>query len=142
MKWRVYWLALGLFVVTLGYNGWYWGGAVQIHDLGPIIRARAAHEAPLVDSYLSLGEQVLRLTGQVDAARASAEAAFGPARERLLANPGLAMSDLFGHSYSAAQSVLRVSHWLCPLSLVIGLIGWFMRPRQIDTRRVGLRYGR
>ncbi len=139
MKWRVYGLAFGIFLVTLAYNAWYWGGAARIPDLGPIITTAAAREAPLVDAYLSLGGQLLTWTGQGGAAETAAEAAFAPARQRILAMPRLAIDDLFGNRYSTALSVLVFSHWLCPLALVISLIAWWLRPKAIKTRKLGRR---
>lgn len=141
MKWRVYWLAFGVFVMTLAYNAWYWGGAARIADLGPIIATAAAREAPLVDAYLSIGGQLLTWTGQTAAATASAEAAFASLRAPILEQPRLAIDLLFGsHQQTTALSLLRVSHWLCPLTLVIGLFGWLRRPQAIQTHKLGRRF--
>lgn len=140
MKWRVYRLAFGIFLVTLAYNAWYWGGAARIPDIGPIIATAAAREAPLVSVYLNLGGQLLTWTGQEAAAQASAEAAFAAARTRILDQPRLVIDTLFEHRYSTAQTVLRGSHWLCPLALVIGLIAWLRRPKPVVTRKLGRRF--
>lgn len=139
MKKHFYIVALLVFLASLSYNAWYWGGAAQLSDLGPLIRDAAEREAPLVQTYLTLGDRFLGLSGQQAAAAASAETAFGPARSRLLAHPELAIADLFANSYSGAQSTLRYTHWLCPGALLIFLIAWARRPKAIKMKNLGRR---
>lgn len=139
MKLRLYILAAAIFIATLIYNLWYWGGASAITDLGPIIRASAEREAPIVNMYLFAGEKILAWSGKTEAAKISAESAFGAARSRLVAQPRLAMEDLFGKRYSSAQAFLLTSHWLCPVSLLVFIITWHRRPKKIQSKQLGRR---
>ncbi|PIV32303.1 MAG: hypothetical protein COS34_13795 [Lysobacterales bacterium CG02_land_8_20_14_3_00_62_12] len=139
MKKHFYIVALLVFLASLAYNAWYWGGAAQLADVGPLIRRAAEREAPLVQTYLLVGDRLLGWSGQQAAAAASAEAAFAPARARLLAQPELVIADLFGHHYSLAQSTLRFTHWLCPVALLVFLIAWARRPQSIKMKSLGRR---
>jgi hypothetical protein len=139
MKFRLDYVALPLFVLTLAYNCWHWGSVAQLKDIGPIVNDRAAREAPLVHTYALLGAQGIRLAGLEERAASSAESTFGPAREILLAEPSLAMERLFTERFSSAQSWLTKTHWFCPLFLLLFAIGWWRRPKQIQTIRTGQR---
>jgi hypothetical protein len=139
MKFRLDYIAFPVFLATLAFNCWQWGGAAQINDLGPVIAASAAREAPVVQTYGYLGRKTIELLGWQDSARAAAEETFAPARERLLAEPALAMDDLFNENFSSNQVWLTRTHWICPLSLLLALIGWWMRPKKIQTIKTGAR---
>ncbi len=137
MKFRLDYIALPLFLATLGFNCWHWGSTAQLADIGPVIADRAAREAPLVQTYLVIGRYAINLAGAQQRAGEAAEATFGPARDRLLAEPALAIEYLFSERISTTQSALRTTHWLCPLALVLFGIGWWRRPKQIQTIRTG-----
>lgn len=139
MKIRLDFIALPVFLATLAFNCWQWGSAMQLDDIGSIIRDSAAREAPLVQTYGYLGSKAIELLGSEASARESAEATFAPARERLLAQPELAMDDLFNERFSSNQVWLTRTHWICPLFLVLFLIGWWLRPKPIQTIRTGAR---
>ena len=139
MAFRLDYIALPVFVLTLGFNSWHWGSVSQLADIGPIIADSAASEAPLVQTYAYIGRQAIKLAGMQERARASAEATFGPARERLLAEQKLAMDNLFSERFSPSQSWLIKIHWLPPLALLLFGIGWWRRPRKIQTIRTGQR---
>lgn len=139
MKFRLDYIALPIFLLTLGFNCWQWGSAAQLKDLGPIIDESAAREAPLVQTYAYLGQQAIGFMGWQESARVTAEGTFGPARERLLAQPRLAMEDLFSGKYSSTQSWLTTTHWLAPLALLLFFIGWWRRPKKVQTVKTGQR---
>ncbi len=137
MKFRLDYIALPVFLLTLAYNGWHWGSSAQLKDIGPIIAESAAGEAPLVQTYTFLGRTAIDLLGLQASALTAAEATFGPAREKLLETPELAMETLFEGNFSSDQAWLKHTHWLCPLFLVLFVIGWLLRPKQIQTIRTG-----
>jgi hypothetical protein len=139
MKFRLDYIALPLFLLTLGYNCWHWGSAVELKDIGPVIADRAEREALLVETYLVIGRAAIGMADAHARAAESAEATFGPAREVLLAQPELAIEHLLSQSVSPAQSRLRTTHWLCPLALLLFGIGWLMRPKKIQTVTIGQR---
>lgn len=139
MKFRLDYIALGLFAATLVHNCWYWGGARHLKEIGPIIQSVSEHEAPLVQTYAVIGDLVLGWTGMRANAVASAEAAFGPARARILEAPQLTMESLFNEKFSPALSRLTATHLLCPLALLLWAVGWWLRPRKIQTIKTGQR---
>jgi len=135
MAFRLDYVALPVFIGTLAFNSWAWGGSTFLPEIGPIIQTSAEREAPLVQTYVFLGRQGITLAGAETSARVAAEERFGPARERLLSEPALAMDDLFNESYSSGLAWLIRLHWVPPIALLLFLIGWWRRPRQVQTIR-------
>jgi hypothetical protein len=142
MKFRLDYVALPVFLLTLAYNSWHWGSSAQLKDIGPVIAHSAAGEAPLVQTYTYLGKTAIDLLGLQASALVAAESTFGPAREKLLETPELAMETLFEGHYSSDQAWLTYTHWICPLFLLLFVIGWLIRPKQIRTIRPASRVGR
>ncbi len=139
MAFRLDYIALPILVLSLGFNSWHWGSVAQLKDIGPVIAESAAREAPLVLTYSYIGQKAIALAGMQERARASAEATFGPARERLLAEHDLTMENLFSERFSSSQYWLVKTHWLPPVALLLFAIGWWRRPKKIQTIRTGQR---
>lgn len=139
MKFRLEYVALPVFLLGLAYCSWGWGGVSQIKDLGPLVSESAQREAPIVATYLWLGERAIALTGSQASALAQAEECFGPARERLLSEPSLAMDNLFAERFSPELSWLVRLHWLPPIALLLFLVALWRRPKQVRTIRRGNR---
>lgn len=139
MKLRLDFIALPIFLATLAFNSWQWGSVLQVDDIGPIIASSAQREAPLVQTYAYLGSKTIQALGWKEAALAAAETTFGPARERLLSEPQVAMDNLFNKRFSDNQVWLTRTHWICPLSLLLFAVGWWLRPKQIQTIKTGAR---
>lgn len=135
MKLRLEYFAAPLFLLSLAYCSWGWGGASLIKDLGPVIHAAAQREAPIVAVYIWVGARSVELLGSEASANALAEERFGPARERVLSEPKLAMDDLFNEKFSPGLSWLVRVHWIAPISLLVFLISLWLRPKQIKTIR-------
>ena len=135
MKFRLGYIALPVFLATLAFNSWTWGSASLLDRLGPVIAHSAEREAPLVQTYMVIGAKAIVAAGAEASAQQSAETAFGPAREQLLNEPVLAMDDLFSQTYSSQQSWAVRLHWVCPAALLAFFVGWWLRPKQIQTIR-------
>jgi hypothetical protein len=135
MRFRLEYVALPVFLLSLAYCSWGWGGVSQLKDLGPLVSKSAQREAPIVATYLWLGEFAIGLSGSQASALAQAEQRFGPARERLLSEPELAMENLFTLSFSPELSWLIRMHWVCPIALLVFLIALWRRPKQVHTVR-------
>lgn len=139
MKFRLDYVALPIFLASLVFNCWGWGGATLLNKIGPVISESAAREAPLVQTYMVIGAKAIALAGAQASAIADAEATFGPARAQLLGEQALAMDDLFNEHFSPRLDWLIRLHWVCPLALLLILIGWWFRPKQLQSMGRGRR---
>lgn len=135
MKLRLEYFAAPVFLLSLAYCSWGWGGASLIKDIGPTVSAAAQREAPIVAAYIWIGARSIRLLGSEGSATALAEERFGPARERLLSEPLLAMENMFSEEFSTGLSWLVRVHWIAPISLLVFLFALWRRPQQVKTIR-------
>lgn len=136
MKSRLHVLALVLFVASLFYNVVIWGGVRELSEVGIAITDSAHREAPLAATYIALG-------GIVDSAMPSLGAfggsrltdALGEGFEPIRADPGVAMDLVFGTTWNAAHRWLKTMYWSTPVFLVLALILWARRPKQVRVLR-------
>ena len=136
MKNRLHLIALALFVLCFLYDIVVWGGVRALPDVGPAIADSAQREAPLAATYIAIG-------GAVDSAL-PALGAFGSARladafadgfERIRADPTVAMDLIFSSTWNASHSWIKLMYWATPILLLLSLILWVRRPKQLRVLR-------
>lgn len=132
MKLRLHVLLPILFVLSLLYDLALWGGTQALPGVGPSIAQSARREAPLAWTYIVLGEP---LTNAMPSVRAwsvgELTRAWGDAFARIEEDPAIAMDALSGESLNGTHRRMRVAYWAPPVLLVLALIAWLRRPRQV-----------
>jgi hypothetical protein len=136
MKTRLHVFALILFALIFLYDIVVWGGVYALPDVGAGIADSARREAPLAATYIAIGHAL-------DSAAPGLES-YGSARladalsegfERIRADPTVAMDLIFGSSWNASHSWLKTAYWGAPILLVLTLILWVRRPKQLHALR-------
>jgi hypothetical protein len=125
-------LLTALFLLVLFWQSLFWGGATALPDLGAIVRRSAMREAPLVATYMVLGEGMGKVVPSLrNLGQSWADKALAPAKERLLADPDVAMDFIFNQSMNATQRTATRGVYAAPLLLVLAVIAYLRRPRQV-----------
>jgi hypothetical protein len=136
MKSYLHVLAIVLFVASLLYNVIVWGGVRALPEVGTALADSAHREAPLAATYIAIG-------GIVDSAMPSL-GAFGSARltdalgdgfEQIRADPAVAMDVTFGTTWNAMHRWLKTMYWSTPVFLLMALVLWVRRPKQVRVLR-------
>lgn len=123
---------IALFLLVVFWQSLFWGGAAALPDLGPIVRRSAMREAPLVATFVFVGEGVGKLAPPLrELGQGWADRALAPAKERLLADPDVAMDFIFNQSFNATQRTATRGVYAAPLLLVLAVIAYLRRPRQV-----------
>jgi hypothetical protein len=123
---------VALLLLVVFWQSLFWGGAAAIPDLGPIVRRSAMREAPLVAGFIFIGEGVGKLVPSLrELGQGWADRALAPAKERLLADPDVAMDFIFNQSMNATQRTATRGVYAVPLLLVLAVIAYLRRPRQV-----------
>lgn len=131
MKQRLHLFVTALFVLSLGWNLWIWGGIARHRELGPVIDKAARNEVSLGSLYLHSGAALLDVSGLAPQAAASAEASFGPALDSVRRSPVVAMENL----QLDQPALVRASYYGAPLLLLATLLAWWFRPREVHLSR-------
>jgi hypothetical protein len=111
-----------------------WGGVKAIPEVGPKIRQVAQTQAPLVLTYMVVGEQLDALVpgfGQFGTDYATQ--AFGDVFQRIKDDPNVAVIALFQANANPQQSIVKIMFWAVPVLLVLFLFFWWRRPRQVTS---------
>ncbi|ODU34251.1 MAG: hypothetical protein BGP24_22960 [Lysobacterales bacterium 69-70] len=125
-------ILLLLFVLATVWQCLFWAGAASLPGIGSSVRRSAMREAPLVATYTFGGELLGKVAPALgDVGRSWAEVALRPAAERLEADPGVAMDFIFGESLNATQRTATRGVYLPPVLLLLALVAWLRRPRQV-----------
>lgn len=123
---------VALLLLVVSWQSLFWGGASALPDVGPIVRRSAMREAPLVAAFIVLGEGVGKLVPSLRTlGEGWADRALAPAKERLLADPDVAMDFIFNQSMNATQRMATRGVYAAPLLLVLAVIAYLRRPRQV-----------
>lgn len=136
MKSRLHLLAIALFVASLLYNVIVWGGVRDLPDVGPAIADSAQREAPLAATYIAIGgiiDSAIPSLGTFGSARLTD--ALGEGFERIRGDSTVAMDLVFGTTWNAAHRWLKTMYWATPVFLLMALIFWVRRPRQVRVLR-------
>lgn len=134
MKSRLYLIALALFIVSLLYNFVVWGAMPRLPGVGPAIVDSARREAPLATTYIAIGDRI-------DGAFSSAQSfgaqrlddALGDGFARIAEDPGVAMDLIFNTTWNGAHRWLKTAYWAAPFFLLLTIVLWVLRPRQVRT---------
>jgi hypothetical protein len=136
MKRRPHVIVFVLFVLFLLYDIVVWGALPLVPDVGESIVDSANREAPLAATYILLGRS---LDGAIPALQAFGEsqvvAAFGEGFARIREDSTVAMDLIFSSTWNFEHRWMKTVYWFPPLLLVVGLVFWWRRPRQISTIR-------
>lgn len=118
------------FLLVLFFNLMVWGGVKDIPRVGTQIRTLAQTQAPLVITYMFLGEQLDRAVPALGKFGTDyATQSFDPVLQRIADDPNMAVEALFE---SHAASTIRLMFWLAPILLGVFLLFWWRRPRKIS----------
>lgn len=124
--------AILLFLLVTLWQCLFWGGASTLPDMGAAVRRSAMREAPLVAGLMVCGELLGKAVPPLgDVGRSWAREALAPAKERIEADPGVAMDLLFGESLSSSQRLATRGVYALPVLLILAVIAWIRRPRQV-----------
>ncbi len=130
MKGKLHIISGIAFLLVLLFNLMVWGGVKDIPVVGTKIRELAQTQAPLVITYMFLGEQldhVVPALGKFGTDYATQS--FEPVLQRIKDDPNMAVEALFE---SPAASIVRFMFWLAPCLLGVFLIFWWRRPRKVS----------
>jgi len=133
MRWRRYGVLSTLFVLCLTFNAWLYGSLAREPEVGPALASSARANAPLLHTYIVLGDPLAAYTGA--SGQRMADAAFADAYPSIVASPATAASQLFTQSRGPWRGLLVVLYWATPALLVLALAAWVLRSR--PTHLVG-----
>lgn len=131
MKGKAYLVAGILFLLTLAYDLFLWGGLSRTAALGPLVTQGAQREVSLAGIYLPVGRLLLDAVGLGPQARDFAQARFASLEPRLLANPAAAMDTLV----SGLPASVRLPYYGAPVLLLLFAVLFWRRPRVVHTIR-------
>jgi hypothetical protein len=117
-----------LFVLCLALDAWLYGSLAREPEIGPILASSARANAPLLHTYIVLGEPLAAYTGAPG--QRVADAAFRHAYPSIVASPATAASQLFTQSRGPWRGLLVVLYWGAPVLLVLTLGAWVLRSRE------------
>lgn len=136
MRNRLHALALGLFVLCFFYDVVVWGGLSALGEVGEAIADSARREAPLATTYIAIGSVVDSIAPALrDYGSEQLAESIGPTFERIRADPTASIDLVFGDSISPAHRWLKATYWAAPVLLLLTLILWVRRPRQVRALR-------
>jgi hypothetical protein len=136
MRSRVHGLSLVLFAASLLYNAVVWGGVRYLGEIGNGIAEAAQRESPLAATYIAIGgviDRAIPALGEFGASRLTD--ALGPGFEQVRADPATGMAIVFGTTWNASHSWLKTMYWSTPVFLLLAVISWARRPKQVTTLR-------
>jgi hypothetical protein len=128
MHWRRYRVLFTLFVLSLAVDAWLYGSLAREAEIGPALASSARANAPLLHTYIVLGEPLAAYTGA--SGQRVADVAFHDAYPSIMASPATAASELFAQSRGPWRGLLVVLYWGTPVLLVITLGAWVLRSRE------------
>jgi len=136
MRSRVHVLSLVLFAASLLYNTVVWGGTHYLAEIGAAIIESAQRESPLAATYIAIGgviDRAMPSLGEFGASRLTD--ALSPGFELVRADPATGMAIVFDSSWNASHTWLKTMYWSTPVFLVLALVSWARRPKQVRTLR-------
>ena len=136
MKSYLHVLAIVLFIASLLYNVIVWGGVRAVPEVGTALADSAQREAPLAATYIAIGDVVdsaIPSLGAFGSARLTD--ALADAFEQIHADPAVAMDVAFGTTRNAMHRWLKTMYWSTPVFLLMALVFWVRRPKQVRVLR-------
>jgi hypothetical protein len=136
MKTRVHQLAVVLFALSFLYDIVVWGGVYALGDVGTGIADSASREAPLAATYIAVGNLIdSHVPALRDFGAARLSDAFSDGFDRIRADSTVAMDLIFGTSWNAAHIWIKTMYWAAPILLLLALVTWARRPKQVRSLR-------
>ena len=136
MKKNMHYLLAALFIVVFFWELIVWGAVADIPVAGAPIRRSLARESPVVMVYVAAGEVLDRMVPAFHSIGLdTAEHAFSPGFERIAEDPDVASSLLFDNTWNGTHRLIKIGVWGVPVLLVLFLIAWVRRPRQVRMMR-------
>jgi hypothetical protein len=136
MRRRLHWIASGLFLIVLLADLVMWGAVPALPDVGVAIERSASREALLASTYISIGSRINELMPSLASTGESmVTSAISPAFQRISEDPGVAMDLILNASYNRAHAWLKFSYWAAPVLLVLSLLLWVRKPKQVSLIR-------
>ena len=124
MRRHLHTIALILFVLVFLFDLVLWGTVPGLPDVGSSIE-RSAH-------YLALGVPLDAAVGALHSLGTGImTAGLSPGFERILAEPHVAMDLIFSSSFNATHGLIKWLYWAAPVLLVLYVLLWIMRPKQV-----------
>lgn len=134
MKRHLHLLALIAFFISLADDLVVWGALPLLPDVGAPIVASARREAPLATSYIAIGQHLDAAVPALQALGAQRlDAALGDLRARIQQDPTAAMDLIFNTNANSAHRWLKTMYWAAPVFLLLTLLLWWLRPRQVNA---------
>ena len=136
MKNRLHVVAFVLFVCCFVDDIVVWGGVRALPDVGTGIVDSARREAPLATVYIAVGtvvDSAIPPLQRYGAARLTAGLSEG--FDRIRSDPTVAMDLIFHSSWNVTQTWIKTMYWAAPILLVVSIVLWIRRPKQIRTIR-------
>ena len=134
MRPRLYVIGLVLFVVAFVYDIVVWGALPAVPDVGADMAQSAHREAPLASAYMLLGSRLdAAIVPLQSFGVARLTEAFGEGFDRIRDDPGVAMDLIFNTNWNFTHRWLKTLYWAPPLLLVLTVLLYLMRPKQVRT---------
>jgi hypothetical protein len=134
MKRHLHLIALGLFVLSLLYDIVVWGALPRLPGVGAAIVDSAHREAPLATTYIELGRG---LDGALAPLQAFGERrltdALGEGFARIGEDPTVAMDLIFNTTWNLQHRWIKTMYWAAPLLLLVTVLLWLRKPRQVRS---------
>jgi hypothetical protein len=132
MRRHLHTIALILFVLVFLFDLVLWGTVPGLPDVGTSIERSAHAEAVLASLYLALGVPLDAAVGALHSLGTGImTAGLSPGFERILAEPHVAMDLIFSSSFNATHGLIKWLYWAAPVLLVLYVLLWIMRPKQV-----------
>jgi|GEM_PF-1594488 hypothetical protein len=131
MRFRFYALFGLLFLFCLIVDLLTFGGLAREPGTGTAIAQSARAEAPLMHTYIVLGQPIAAAIPVLNTAGQSvADAAFGDAYSKIQATPDAAVDLLFSASIGPLRALLMLCYWGASVLLVLTILAWIFRTRR------------
>lgn len=134
MRRHLHIIALILFVLVFLFDLILWGAVPDLPEVGAAIEASANREAVLASLYLALGVPLDAAVGAFHGmGGAIMTSGLSPGFEQIIAEPNVAMDLIFSASFNATHSLIKGLYWAAPMLLVLYVVLWLLRPKQVTT---------
>jgi len=136
MKNRLHVFAAIIFAISFLYDIVVWGSVNELPDVGSGIADSARREAPLATTYIAIGgvvDSVFPALGAFGSAQLSS--AWSDGFERMRTDSAVAMDLVLGPTWNATHQWVKTMYWAAPVFLVLSVILWVRRPKQLKVVR-------
>lgn len=134
MKYRLYLIALVLFLASFTYDCVVWGAMPGLAGVGPSVVESARREAPLATTYIVIGERLDHRFGALQSFGAKRlNDALGEGFARIAEDRTVAMDLIFNTTWNSSHRWLKTAYWAAPFFLLLTSVLWGLRPRRVHA---------